>query len=278
MRTHGRRLIGFALPVGLGLFALARVPAAGQEKPDPSALLTVRAGTRPVILSAPHGGRKPIPGVPERRGAGVNQFSTVLDTNTAELTDRLAKELEPLIGGKPWVVVARFERRGLDVNRPADGAYESEKARPLYDAYHAGLAAACKAVKAAHGRGLLLDIHGQGSFPDSVVRGTDNFKTVKLLTERFGRRAVTGKHSVLGRLEKAGYAIRPKCDSDDRENPQLKGGHIVQTYGSHTGYGIDAIQLELGSDLRHRDTYAKTADALAAAVKAFHDEYLVDPK
>ncbi|MGG7377516.1 hypothetical protein ACQ7B2_01530, partial [Escherichia coli] len=71
----------------------------------------------------------------------------VRDENTAELTEKLVAEIERLLDGKPWVVIARFERKYLDVNRAPEQGYESDKAKPYYDAYHGPLAAACKAVK-----------------------------------------------------------------------------------------------------------------------------------
>src|SRR5690606_24459729 len=125
----------------------------------------VQKGTLPIIISVPHGGRKEVPGVPVRLGKGLTNFHTVRDENTAEMTERFIAELEKLLGARPWVVVARFERKYLDVNRPREEGYESEKARPYYDLYHDSLAAACKAVKKKFGRGILLDIHGQAVHP-----------------------------------------------------------------------------------------------------------------
>jgi N-formylglutamate amidohydrolase len=261
---------------------LASSPAAtsqpGAAKPEE--FVTVRKGTLPIILSAPHGGRKKVPDVPERLGVGVANFATVLDGNTAELAEKCAEEIEHILGGKPWVVIARFQRKYLDVNRPRDGSYESEKARPYYDAYHGPLEDACRAVKKKFGRGILLDIHGQGEFPDSICRGTQNGKTVKLLKDRYGWTAVTGKRSILGDLARSGYKIVPPCDVDEKtkEEPKFVGGYMVATYGSHTGYAIDAIQLEFGSYLREREKskYAKTARDLAEAIATFHDAYLKD--
>jgi hypothetical protein len=77
-------------------------------------------------------------------------------------------------------------------------------------------------------------------------------------------------------MEQAGYRVVPACARDEKtkEEPKFNGAHTVGTYGSHTGYGIDAIQLELGGDLRKKPVVAKTARDIAAAVAAFHDEYL----
>lgn len=265
-----------------GAALVAALAAAPEESVKPADFVVVQKGTLPIIVSAPHGGRKKVPDVPERVGTGVAQFATVLDANTDLIAEAFAAELEKRLDGKPWLVVARFERKYLDVNRPREQAYESDKAKPYYDAYHEPLEAACKAVKAKFGRGLLLDIHGQGEFKDAICRGTQNGKTVTLLKDRDGWRAVTGKQSVLGFLQKRGYKVLPSCDADEKakEEPKFNGGYIVSTYGSHTGYAIDAIQLEFGSFLRERekDRYAKTAKDLAEAVAAFYDEYLKDAK
>lgn len=274
------RLLPFLLLISLlGLVPGSR-SAAGETKPEE--LVTVQKGTLPIIISAPHGGRKKVPEVPERLGVGVANFTTVMDNNTAELTEKLAAELGKRLDGKPWVVIARFERKYLDVNRPRDQSYETEKARPFYDAYHGPLEAACKAVKEKFGRGILLDIHGQGELPGSICRGTQNGKTVTLLRDRYGWPSVVGKKSILGLMEQGGYKIVPSCDADTKtkEDTRFSGGFTVGNYGSHTGYAIDAIQLEFGSYLRDRDKekYAKTATDLADALAIFHDEYLKDAK
>ena len=265
------RLLLLAFPVALVPGVEAR-----PEPAKPDALVSVQKGTLPIIVSAPHGGKIAIPDVPERLGLGVKQFAKVRDTNTSELTEKFVAALEKQLDGKVWFAIARFERKYLDVNRPRDGAYENDGAKPAYDAYHDALAAACKAVKDKHGAGLLLDLHGQGVFENQICRGTQNGKSVKLLAQRHGWPAVTGKNSVLGRMERAGYQVLPKCNAaeETREEVQFNGGFIVQNYGSHTGYGIDAIQFEFGTYLREREAYPRTAADLADAVAAFHDAHL----
>jgi N-formylglutamate amidohydrolase len=270
----------FAVVVLLFPVIGAALAPAAPDAPKPEDFVTVKKGTLPIIISAPHGGRKKVPDVPERVGKGLNNFTTVRDENTAELAEQLAAEIEKALDGKPWLVIARFERLYIDANRPPEESYESEKAKPYYDAFHDPLAAACKAVKQKFGRGLLLDVHGQASFKDSICRGTRNLKTVTLLKEREGLTAIRGKHSVLGRMEKLGYKVLPAGDApeDTKEEPKYTGGHIVGTYGSHTAFAIDAIQLELGSNLRAKDQFATTAKDLADAVRTFHDAYLKDEK
>jgi N-formylglutamate amidohydrolase len=275
---HRLALLLLVLP-----FALLPGARAREEPPaKPEDLVLVQKGTLPIIVSAPHGGRKAIPGVTARAGTGVTNFSVAFDTNTLELAELFAAALEKKLDGKPWLVLARFSRQYLDPNRPRDGSYESDKAKPYYDRYHDSLEAACKAVKKEFGRGLLLDLHGQGEFNDTICRGTQNGKTVTVLKDRYGWPAVTGKRSVLGHMERRGYKVLPNCDADEKtkEEPKFNGGYIVGNYGSHTGYAIDAIQLEFGIFLREKtkNRFARTADDLADAVAIFHDEYLKDAK
>jgi N-formylglutamate amidohydrolase len=258
---------------------LLACPCLGQDKPQtPETLITIRKGTLPMIISAPHGGRTALAGVAERRGNGVDKFVVVRDDNTAELADKLFAAIEKKMGGKPYLVIAHFERKFVDVNRPADGAFEDAKAKPFYDAYHKALAEFSKEVQKDWGRGLLIDIHGQGAEADAIFRGTANGTTVKALTERFGKTALTGPKSVFGQLDKNGFKVVPPNDSTDKEDTRFNGGHTVRTYGSHDGQAIDAIQLELGGKFRAKARLDDTASKIADAVSVFAKEYLPTEK
>jgi N-formylglutamate amidohydrolase len=264
-----------AVPRALLALLFIAASAAGQDKAKSDDLITVKAGTLPVIVSAPHGGRKPIPDCPERKGGPhVKLFAVVTDTNSDLLAEKVAGAIEKKMNGKPDLVIARFERKYLDVNRPAADAYESEAAKPVYEAYHKALKDARDAVQKEWGRGLFLDLHGQAAYPNLVLRGTNNGKTVAHLVDRFGKAAVTGPEGILGRLAAGGYKVFPANDSDDKENPFFSGGYIVQTYGSKHGGSVDAIQLEFGSKLRMRVNLDATADAVADAVTVFSRAYL----
>jgi N-formylglutamate amidohydrolase len=265
----------------VGAFAAATALIA-QDRPAPPAspLVTVRKGTMPVILSAPHGGLLDMPGVPPRRGVGLpvgpNGFFTGRDGGTEELAGLVAVEVFLKTGQRPYLVAARFNRKYIDANRPPDIAYEDPKAKPAYDAYHGTLAAFCKEVRAKHGRGLLLDIHSQGAFAGTVLRGTADGKTVALLRQRFGEKAHTGPDSFFGLLAGAGFKVHPTKPAE-KEDPSFSGGHVVKTYGGGD-YGIDAIQLEFGWTLATPNTGPDTAEKVAAVIDRFHRLYLVDRK
>jgi N-formylglutamate amidohydrolase len=245
--------------------------AAAQERKSPRQWLTIEAGALPIIVAAPHGGREAIPQVEPRRGVGVPQFSAARDNNTAELAEAFVAGLATRLGSKPYLVIARFERKFVDANRPAAAAFESAAAKPYYDAYHAALAGAVLEVRRRWGTGLLLDLHGQGAERDAIYRGTDNGRSVAALEKRSGREALTGSMSILGQMAARGYNIEP---AGEHRESKYTGGYTTRTYGSHRDNGIDAIQLEFGTNLRSRANLERTADDLAAAVAAFARTYL----
>lgn len=257
----------FALWLVLGVRA--------QEKQAEGELVAMQEGELPIIVSAPHGGLMTIPGVAERKGDGLvkgpSGFFTGRDTGTEELAYKIAASIEARMGKKPYFVVARFHRKFIDPNRPPEIAYESPRAKPVYDRYHGTLARYSAAVQKRWGRGLLLDVHGQGSAADTIFRGTQNGKTVTLLAQRFGPKAIDGPQSFFGLLAEHGCKVHPS--DGGREQAGFTGGYIVKTYGSHEGQGIDAFQLEFGGDYRAKgrqaDTAAKVADAVAAFAKLY---------
>ncbi len=237
-------------------------------------LVVIRHGDLPIILSAPHGGRISPPDVPQRDGAGISQFATVRDGNTDRLAFEVADYLQLELGKDVFLVVAQIDRACVDMNRPADESYEVGKAKRYYDAYHNALRTACDEVRATWGRGILLDLHGQNANRSAIYRGTHDGITVFNLVEQFGQEALVGENSICGQLEQKGLDIQPACDTDDLEHPNFSGGYIVQTYGSHQGTAIDAMQLEFGLKFRSDENLHRTAIQLASAIATFAKTYL----
>jgi N-formylglutamate amidohydrolase len=256
------------------LFVIAPgVPGAARAQDE---LLMSWSGELPIILSAPHGGREPVPGAAMRRGVGIPQFTTGRDNNTDELAHKVAAKLEERFGAKPSLIIALFERKYVDANRPAGAGYESERGKLYYESFHRLLRDSTVQVRRGWGRGLLLDIHGQGADGGVIYRGTNNGRTIASLTQRFGAAAVSGPMSIAGQLHKMGYAVMPPVKSAQRET-RYAGGYIVQTYGSHRPDGLDAIQLEIGTKLRARPNLDQTAADLAEAIAVFAREFLSIP-
>lgn len=250
------------------------VESFAQDPSSPDKLLTLWAGALPIIFSAPHGGRQPVAGANVRRGVGVAQFTTGRDHNTDELAEKIAAKLEVRLGAKPFLLVANFARKYLDVNRPPERAYESAEAKFYYDGYHSALREAHDRVRREWGSGLLLDIHGQSAQGDTIYRGTNNGKTVMSLIRRFGAEAIIGRQSIFSGLEERGYRVLPPTAAAPHKEDRYTGGYIVQTYGSHQQSGIDAIQLEFGAQLRARANLERTATDLADAIAVFAQAYL----
>jgi len=254
------------------LFLLLAREAWAQDRSDPLGMLTIWAGAVPIILSAPHGGREPISGIPVRKGQGVRHFTTERDSNTAELAEQVALTLASYLRARPFLVVARFERKYIDANRAPGDAYENHNAAPYYDAYHRAFRDASTQTRGGWRRGLLLDLHGQGAERETIFRGTAQGLSVTELERRFGREAITGAKSILGYLAAKGYKIAPGSMSG--QEVRFTGGFIIRNYGSHDPDGIDAIQLELGAMLRERRNLKRTSDDLAEAIAVFAKEYL----
>lgn len=236
-------------------------------------------GTLPIVISAPHGGNLAVPGVPPRTGEGLQTgpagFFTARDSGTEELALLLVEKLEERFQQKPSYVVSRVHRKFVDFNRPPAIAVEHERTRVIYDTYHQHLKMCCRDARSVYGSGLLLDVHGQGSSSVTVFRGTKNGQTVTALTSRFGEQAHTGENCFFSLLKQQGWTVFPD-PFDRREQSGFTGGYIVQTYGSHRGDGIDAVQLEFGSRYRTKTIRELTANQLADAVVKYAELYLPD--
>lgn len=259
-------------------FALSRAPLSAE---DASRFVHTQTGELPIILSAPHGGTLDVPDVPARQGDGLEKgpsgYFTGRDVGTEELAQQVAAAIQQQFGKKPYYVIARSHRKFLDFNRPPEISYEDADAKPVYDAYHGTLEKYCRDVQSKFKKGLLMDIHGQGSAKEKVFRGTQNGLTTKLLGQRYGQDAVAGETSLFGRLKSRGWTVHPDPLSG-KEQAGYLGGHIVKTYGSHQGYGIDAVQLEFGADYRSQMAREKTAQALSEAVVEYAASFLDIPK
>ncbi len=295
------RLARRALPIALisllslSTFSLPLSNAQEQavaDKPTSSAQVTLNAadyvflqpGELPIILSAPHGGGLNAPeGIAPRSGEGLETgpagFFTGRDIGTEELARETALAIEQRFGKKPYVVASKLHRKFLDPNRPAKIALDNPAIQPVYDLYHQSLEKYCREVTNQFHRGVLLDIHGQGSRSDTVFRGTKNGLTVSELKRKFGVDAHDGPHSLFGLLQSRGWTVFPNMHREanvevDNEQSGFTGGYIVSTYGSHKSQPIDAMQLEFGSEYRTNARRTQTANELADALADYAVAYM----
>lgn len=222
----------------------------------------------PVILTVPHDGGDGVPGVPIRsRGVSVR------DLGTRDLAERTADLIEARSGQRPYLVIAKFSRRYIDANRAEAEALDSPDAVPAYRAYHEHVASFVAELRQRFPNGaLLIDVHGQSAEPETIFRGTRDGLSIGALLARHGSAAIDADDGLAGALRRSGYAVLPpQQEAGDKEDARFNGGHTVFTYGSHTGAGIDAIQLEFGKNLRQR---SRLAEDFADAILRFQQKYL----
>jgi len=239
---------------------------------DATELISVQTGTLPMVLTAPHDGEQRPGNAPVRRSG-----ERVRDLHTAHIVMQTALRLEERLGEKPWVVIARFSRRYADANRPAQDGVESPDALPAWQAYHDAIARAIAAIRAQHGQGLLMDVHGQAQANDTLFIGTRNGLTVRPLILARGRDVLLGPTGLAGLFGARGYKVIPAAPGavnqalprtgpttraapraatpadirdTQREDRRYEGGYTVAHYGSHRPGGLHAIQLAFGLRLR----------------------------
>src|SRR5436305_14332988 len=93
------------LPLAILVASLAAAPARTAPESKPEDFVIVQKGTLPIIVSAPHGGRTKVPGVPERTNTKLANFATVLDANTDLVAEKFASAIEKQLKGKVWLVI-----------------------------------------------------------------------------------------------------------------------------------------------------------------------------
>src|SRR5215207_6814440 len=172
----------------LGVPLLGALPTCVHAGTEPGDLVLVQPGTLPILLTAPHGGRMPVPGVEQRKAPDRVPKGMTFVTDTDPQTDRLAAgiaaRIRTLTQADVHLVVARFERKYIDANRAPEIAFDSALASPYYDFYHRAIRRVVDQIRQTHRHGLLLDIHGQHKMPDALIRGTINGRSVRRLLDR----------------------------------------------------------------------------------------------
>ncbi|MBA4020140.1 MAG: hypothetical protein C0483_23510 [Pirellula sp.] len=263
----------------------AEAPKAVTKQTPSDPLVDVRRGTIPIIICSPHGGKEVVPDVPPRKNRPVTpkkgdpKWVTGTDVNTRELAQELVADLEKRLGGKPYYVMARFQRKFIDANRAPEHSYEVPEAKFYYDAYHDTIAEYCREVQKKFGTGLVIDVHGQASFKDEILIGTFGGTTVRLLVERFGRGALVGKEGLVGIMLDAGTKVKPDLNSETFDVAAgLNGGYTVQTYGSSRPTALEAVQFEYGSNYRKAENIVDSARKTADGVAKFYEAYIVKKK
>jgi len=244
-------------------------------------------GTIPILITAPHGGSDQPIGVIQRvgtdlEGNNVESFNIVKDSWTKDIAEDIQAKYIDKYGGIPYIVTAQFHRKYIDANRPEHQAFESESARVYYDSYQNKITEYIEDIKQKFGQGMLLDIHGQAQKPNEIIRGTRNGISVENLISTHGWNAVVGNNGFFGLLEEQGFNVEPSnqqipTSTIPAPEGSLSGGTTVKFNGSHNLLGLDAIQFEIGSDIRFSETMRNTfTNNMADNINTFMSHYYCD--
>jgi len=280
-----------ALLLGCFLSGLPCLPAQvpGRRHFGTHAYVEYVEGNLPIILAAPHGGRR-IPATIPRRTFGV----LTRDRRTQPLARQIARELLLLTGRRPHLILSHLDRSRLDPNREIKEAAQGNKeAEQAWREFHAYITQAKATVTRQWKRGLFLDIHGHGHSiqrvelgyllssqdlqkSDSSLRKTSyrDRSSIRSLASLPGKdfpSLLRGKDSLGGLLQALSIRGVPSPgDPNPGSNPYFRGGYDTRRHGSRDGGSIDAIQLEHPWSLRKtKDTRNPYAKKLAKVLLSF---------
>lgn len=232
-----------------------RAEASGAE----AAVFTLKRGNSPLLVSMPHvGTRLPEWLVPRLTEAGL----ALSDTDW--YLEALYDFLENL---DATVIIARYSRYVIDLNRPVDDASlypgqsvtglcpvdtfagapiylehalptpdeVQQRVRRFWAPYHQALAEELSRIKALHGRAMLWDAHSIRSEVPRFFEG----QLPHLNIGTADNQACTPELT-----EKVAAAARCAGNYEWVVNGRFKGGYITRAYGRPQA-GVDAVQLEI---------------------------------
>ena len=197
----------------------------------------------------------------ERRDATPEgcQFNTKSDLQTAFITRSVAQKILDLTGLSPYVVIAGFDRKYIDANRPrspVNCAFTDADARPFYDEYHKRIAGFVEEIRVQNdNRGFLIDIHGKIEIPEDpadIYLGTDNGGS---LLPGFDRASIFMQHGLHGLLKSVRRA-NGTCAGARVSVPSLargrgSAGEQFSGWGIHDSALRSVHQLHPNRDRRH---------------------------
>jgi len=235
-------------------------------------------GNIPLILTTPHGGEVSPDDIDDRTH-GVFE----LDDYTLELTEEIIHEFYLQTAKTPYVIVGEISRTKVDLNRQRDLAYEDERAKVVYDAFHHLIQKSEKEIDAKFSKGLYIDIHGQ-SHPkgytefgyllyndmlkladEHLVYHQDqtSIRTLSKFSNESFLDQLKGAYSLGTLMCNEGYDSIPSTKIPyASDGNYFEGAYDTIRYGSLQGGNISGIQIEFPyTDVRdtkeHRQKCAK---------------------
>ena len=256
--------------LGFLIFAFNPVFAYPEETgfhPAPESYLLVEEGEFPLILEAPHGGDRIVPGFE------VNPKLGGKDAFTLELTLLVSEKIQALTGKKPSVIAMLANRNYIEANRkPGPEAYTTDFTRILYELYYEKIKELIQKTAKKHQTGLMVSIHSGWTMSYEIeigVNAVEKWSTIPVYLKKNSWDSFHGEQGIGGRLARLGYEV-----------PGFKG--IPWTKGwtgtpalifcrKEQNMGVDGMQFEFFASklLRDPEKREKLAEDLAKVLAAF---------
>lgn len=280
-----RRAAFAALLFAASVLTAAEPPprVAGQAYYGRNQYVEYVAGTLPIVLSAPHGGREKPAELPDRE-----QGTFAFDVNTQELARAIDAAFVARTSQHPHLILCRVSRRKVDCNREIqEGAAGNPLAEQTWKDFQGFIAEARATVVAKHGKGFYIDLHGHGHPDARLELGYAHGRAdLALKDEDLGQRTLAAKgslnlfavkdpggypallhgpRSLGGLLEKAGFPSTPGPSKPVPDEPFFNGGYNTRT---HTAEGTRFAGLQIETHSKGvRDTEANRQRFAATLVE-----------
>lgn len=269
---------------------------AGDVRTDAAGWVEYTIGDAPLIISAPHGGLLAPASLPDRSCSGC---VTLNDDNTQDLARRVAAQFKERTGKRAHLVINLLRRAKLDANREVVEATDGNAAlTATWSAYHGYIESARSRITAAHGRGLLLDLHGHAhailrlelgylisaanlrlsdaslGAGNAIAASSIARLSVDVADRPSPVALLRGPASMGGLFVRWGYPAVPSPSdvAPAAADEYFTGGYTTQRHGSSSGGSVDAVQIE-SNRVGVRETPADL-DRYAAAIVSVALEYL----
>lgn len=250
-------------------------------------------GNLPVVIAAPHGGRKKPESIPNRT-SGV----TASDMNTQELARAVADEIKRRTDRQAHLIICHLHRSKLDANREiVEAAMGNSLAEKAWHEHHAFISEACAKAAQEFGLAFLIDLHGHShpvprlelgylhsvddlkvsdsalNVPEMAARGS--LAALAKKTSLTYSELLRGPESLGAYLEKQGFLSAPSPSLPAPSEPFFRGGYTISFHckaeKKTIGLQIESPRPRLRDTAENRHAFAV---GLSEALDAFFRRHL----
>ena len=192
-------------------------------------------GDIPIILNVSHDGPKEFNYTSKRKDSTDN-FNIKNDMYTRNIAVNIFNKIKKSTGKSPTLLINNIHRKFVDLNREPEEAYESFRAKVIYNRYHTVLQNEIFRQLQIHDKVYLFDIHGFYSKNIDIVISTRNHSTI---TKKDIEKLFQNDFSFYNNIISKGFEVR----LDD----PFYGGYIIKNFKN---VNVSAIQIEIERKIR----------------------------